>query len=71
MTIESARQLEIATRQMRFPLFAKPGDKSQTTVHDFKARTSNSPTELRTASQFGEGLLFQTYHRGQGVGIEV
>ena len=73
--IESAAELESALATMRFPIIAKPADKSRKSSHDFKTRTFTSAEELRaifaTWTRFGEGLLFQTYHRGQGVGIEL
>lgn len=75
MTVERAIDLEAALGQMRFPIIAKPGDKSRKTSHQFKTRTFESAEELRTTfatqSRFGEGLLFQSYHGGQGVGIEL
>ncbi|MEO6209861.1 MAG: ATP-grasp domain-containing protein, partial [Gemmatimonadaceae bacterium] len=75
MTIERAADLEAALEHMRFPIIAKPGDKSRKTSHEFKTRTFESAEELRTTfatqSRFGEGLLFQSYHGGQGVGIEL
>lgn len=75
MTIERASDLEAALEHMRFPIVAKPGDKSRKTSHQFKTRTFESAEELRTTfatqSRFGEGLLFQSYHGGQGVGIEL
>ena len=75
MSIGSAGELEDALPQMRFPIIAKPGDKSRTTVHNFKTRTFASAAELRAAfadqQRFGEGLVFQSYHGGQGVGIEL
>ena len=75
ITIERASDLEPALAQMRFPIIAKPGDKSRKSSHDFKTRTFANADELRTEfatrSRFGEGLLFQSYHRGQGVGIEL
>jgi protein-tyrosine-phosphatase/predicted ATP-grasp superfamily ATP-dependent carboligase len=75
MIIESLSELETALPQMRFPIIAKPGDKSQTALHDFKTRTFASAAELRSAfadqARFGEGLLFQSYHGGQGVGMEL
>ena len=73
--IESATELEAALAELRFPLVAKPADKTRKTVHWFKTRTFTSAAELRTAfaeqPHFGEGLLFQPYHAGDGVGIEV
>ncbi len=75
MTIERASDLDAALEHMRFPIIAKPGDKSRKTSHQFKTRTFESAEELRTTfatqSRFGEGLLFQSYHGGQGVGIEL
>ena len=75
ITIARAADLEPALSAMRFPIIAKPGDKSRKSSHDFKTRTFTSADELRSAfatqSRFGEGLLFQSYHRGQGVGIEL
>ena len=74
-TIAHATDLEAALETMRFPIIAKPGDKSRKSSHDFKTRTFASADELRSAfatqARFGEGLLFQSYHRGQGVGIEL
>ena len=74
-TIAHATDLEAALKTMRFPIIAKPGDKSRKSSHDFKTRTFTSADELRSAfatqPRFGEGLLFQSYHRGQGVGIEL
>jgi protein-tyrosine-phosphatase/predicted ATP-grasp superfamily ATP-dependent carboligase len=74
-TVARAIDLESALHTMRFPIVAKPADKSRHTSHDFKTRTFASADELRAvfASQarFGEGLLFQSYHGGQGVGIEL
>lgn len=75
ITIERASDLDAALEHMRFPIIAKPGDKSRKTSHQFKTRTFESAEELRTTfatqSRFGEGLLFQSYHGGQGVGIEL
>lgn len=75
MSIGSADELEALLPRMRFPIIAKPGDKSRTTARDFKTRTFTSAAELRAAfageARFGEGLLFQSYHGGQGVGIEL
>jgi len=75
VAIERAADLEGALAQLRFPVIAKPGDKSRRTSHQFKTRTFQSASELRTAfaqqPRFGDGLLFQTYHRGDGVGIEL
>ncbi len=75
ISIDGAGELEAALPQMRFPIIAKPGDKSRTTVHNFKTRTFTSAPELRAAfadqPRFGEGLVFQSYHGGQGVGIEL
>jgi len=73
--IPRATDLETALATMRFPIIAKPGDKSRKSAHDFKTRTFASADELRavfaTQTRFGEGLLFQSYHGGQGVGIEL
>lgn len=73
--IPRATNLETALATMRFPIIAKPGDKSRKSAHDFKTRTFASADELRavfaTQTRFGEGLLFQSYHGGQGVGIEL
>jgi protein-tyrosine-phosphatase/predicted ATP-grasp superfamily ATP-dependent carboligase len=73
--IPRASDLEAALATMRFPIIAKPGDKSRKSAHDFKTRTFASAEELRavfaTQTRFGEGLLFQSYHGGQGVGIEL
>ena len=75
LSIGSASELETALPRMRFPIIVKPGDKRQPTFHEFKTRTFTSADELRAAfaeqPRFGEGLLFQSYHRGQGVGIEL
>lgn len=75
VTIERTADLDAAIAQLRFPVIAKPGDKSRRTMHQFKTRTFDSERDLRAAfaeqSRFGEGLLFQTYHRGEGVGIEL
>jgi protein-tyrosine-phosphatase/predicted ATP-grasp superfamily ATP-dependent carboligase len=75
VSITRAAELEPALAAMRFPVVAKPTDKSRKTSHEFKTRTFTSADELRavfaTQSRFGEGLLFQSYHRGQGVGIEL
>ena len=75
LTIESARDLDAALARLRFPIIAKPGDKSRTTSHHFKTRTFANADELRstfaTQTRFGAGLLFQSYHGGQGVGIEL
>ena len=75
VTIARASDLDAALAGVRFPIIAKPGDKSRKSSHDFKTRTFTSANELRqlfsTQSRFGEGLLFQTYHAGQGVGIEL
>jgi protein-tyrosine-phosphatase/predicted ATP-grasp superfamily ATP-dependent carboligase len=73
--IPRAADLEPALATMRFPIIAKPGDKSRKSAHDFKTRTFASADEMRavfaTQTRFGEGLLFQSYHGGQGVGIEL
>ena len=75
VTIPRVSDLDAALATMRFPIIAKPGDKSRKSSHDFKTRTFASAEELRavfaTQSRFGEGLLFQTYHGGDGVGIEL
>lgn len=75
VAIESARDLDAAIVGLRFPVIAKPADKSRRTAHQFKTRTFASAAELRAAfalqPRFGDGLLFQTYHRGQGVGVEL
>jgi protein-tyrosine-phosphatase/predicted ATP-grasp superfamily ATP-dependent carboligase len=75
VTIARATELESALATMRFPIIAKPADKSRKSSHDFKTRTFTSADELRAVftaqTRFGEGLLFQSYHRGQGVGIEL
>jgi protein-tyrosine-phosphatase/predicted ATP-grasp superfamily ATP-dependent carboligase len=75
VTIARASELEAALATMRFPVIAKPADKSRPSSHDFKTRTFASADELREVftiqTRFGEGLLFQSYHRGQGVGIEL
>lgn len=75
ITIARATDLEPALATMRFPIIAKPGDKGRKSSHDFKTRTFTSADELRavfaTQARFGEGLLFQSYHGGQGVGIEL
>ena len=75
VTISRAADLGPALARMRFPVIAKPADKSRKTPHEFKTRTFTSADELRavfaTQSRFGEGLLFQSYHQGQGVGIEL
>jgi protein-tyrosine-phosphatase/predicted ATP-grasp superfamily ATP-dependent carboligase len=74
-TIEDAIGLESILPEISFPIIAKPGDKGRVSEHTFKTRTFNSAGELRSAfaqePRFGNGLLFQTYHGGQGVGIEV
>ncbi len=75
LAIARARDLDAALALLRFPIIAKPADKSRETSHNFKTRTFDSAEELRstfaTQSRFGEGLLFQSYHGGQGVGIEL
>ncbi len=75
VAIENTAALDAILPTLQFPIIAKPGDKSNATVHDFKTRTFTSADELREAfsqqARFGEGLLFQTYHRGQGVGVEL
>jgi protein-tyrosine-phosphatase/predicted ATP-grasp superfamily ATP-dependent carboligase len=75
VTIARATELESALATMRFPIIAKPADKSRRSSHDFKTRTFTNADELRSAfatqARFGEGLLFQSYHHGQGVGIEL
>lgn len=75
VAIERASDLDAALTQLRFPVIAKPVDKSRRTPHQFKTRTFDSAEELRTAFAlqpgFGEGLIFQTFHAGQGVGIEL
>lgn len=75
VVIEHADALDAAIAQLRFPVIAKPGDKSRRTSHAFKTRTFQNAGELRAAfaqhARFGEGLLFQTYHHGDGVGIEM
>ena len=75
VTIVRSAELETALATMRFPVIAKPADKSRKSTHPFKTRTFASADELRavfaTQTRFGEGLLFQSYHRGQGVGIEL
>ncbi|MEP7065123.1 MAG: ATP-grasp domain-containing protein [Gemmatimonadota bacterium] len=73
--IPRAADLEPALASMHFPIIAKPGDKSRKTPHEFKTRTFANAQEIRdvfgTQSRFGEGLIFQSYHGGQGVGIEL
>ncbi len=75
IAIERADDLDAALERIRFPIIAKPGDKSRKTTHNFKTRAFENAEELRSAfalwSRFGEGLLFQSYHGGQGVGIEL
>ncbi len=75
MTIARATELEAALHEMRFPIVVKHADKSRESSHDFKTRTFTSADELRSVfasePRFGEGLLFQTYHGGQGVGVEL
>jgi protein-tyrosine-phosphatase/predicted ATP-grasp superfamily ATP-dependent carboligase len=75
VTIARAAELEPALATMRFPVVAKPADKSRKSTHPFKTRTFTSADELRAVfamqTRFGEGLLFQSYHAGQGVGIEL
>ncbi|MEO7039466.1 MAG: ATP-grasp domain-containing protein [Gemmatimonadaceae bacterium] len=75
VAIERASDIDAALARMRFPIIARPGDKSRKTSHQFKTRTFESEEELRatfaTQTRFGEGLLFQSYHGGQGVGIEL
>ena len=72
VTIARATELEAALATMRFPIIAKPADKSRTSSHDFKTRTFASADELRsvfaTQTRFGEGLLFQSYHGGRAWG---
>jgi protein-tyrosine-phosphatase/predicted ATP-grasp superfamily ATP-dependent carboligase len=74
-TVRNASELEATLPRMRFPVIAKPGDKSRSTAHSFKTRTFASASDIRAAfaadPDFGEGLLFQTYHGGDGVGIEI
>lgn len=74
-TITRAADLEPALATMRFPVVAKPADKGRKSTHDFKTRTFTNADELRamftTQTRFGEGLLFQSFHAGQGVGIEL
>jgi len=73
--IARATDLEATLDVMRFPIVAKHADKSLPSSHNFKTRTFTSADELRavfaTDPRFGEGLLFQSYHGGQGVGIEL
>ena len=75
LAIARASDLDAALARLRFPIIAKPGDKSRKTSHNFKTRTFESAEALRstfaTQTRFGEGLLFQSYHGGQGVGIEL
>jgi predicted ATP-grasp superfamily ATP-dependent carboligase/protein-tyrosine-phosphatase len=75
VSIASASDLDSALQRLRFPVIAKPGDKGQTATHEFKTRTFRTVAELRAVfreePRFGEGLIFQTYHGGQGVGIEL
>ncbi|HMA03364.1 MAG TPA: ATP-grasp domain-containing protein [Gemmatimonadaceae bacterium] len=75
MTIARAAELEAALATMCFPVIAKPADKSRKSTHPFKTRMFATAEELRavfaTQTRFGEGLLFQSYHPGQGVGIEL
>ncbi|MGH7620875.1 MAG: ATP-grasp domain-containing protein, partial [Gemmatimonadaceae bacterium] len=75
VSIDRASDLDAAVARLRFPVIAKPGDKSRRTMHQFKTRTFDTERELRAAfaeqPRFGDGLIFQTYHRGDGVGIEL
>lgn len=75
VTINSPEELSITLAPLRFPLVVKPADKGVKSAHDFKTRTFTTDAELRQAFQanpaFGAGLLFQEYHAGNGVGVEV
>jgi len=75
VAIETTAALEAVISKLQFPIIAKPGDKGHASVHDFKTRRFASADELHKAfslqPRFGEGLLFQTYHAGQGVGVEL
>ena len=75
LAIVRASDLDAALALLRFPIIAKPGDKSRRTSHNFKTRTFESAEDLRSIfamqTRFGEGLLFQSYHGGRGVGIEL
>jgi protein-tyrosine-phosphatase/predicted ATP-grasp superfamily ATP-dependent carboligase len=75
VTIPDETELERVLPALGFPIVAKPADKEQPGIHSFKTRTFETAREIRAAfaSQptFGKGLLFQTYHGGQGVGVEL
>src|SRR5665213_2641770 len=75
VAIENTAALDAVLPTLQFPIIAKPGDKGHASVHDFKTRRFASADELHKAfslqPRFGEGLLFQTYHAGQGVGVEL
>mgnify|MGYP001604390733 CR=1 FL=1 len=75
VSIDDVSDLEFALPRLRFPIIAKPGNKSQVSGHDFKTRMFANGDELRAAfaeqPRYGEGLLLPPYHEGQGVGIEL
>lgn len=74
ISINTAADIDAALETLRFPVIAKPGG-GTATRHTFKTRTFRDANELRaTFSEdvaFGNGLLFQRFQPGDGVGVEV
>src|SRR3984885_5393428 len=71
--ISNSGELEALSSQLRFPVVAKPCDKSD--EMDFKVRYFQTYESLRRAlvadDQLGGKLLLQEFAHGEGVGIEV
>lgn len=75
VSISTGADIDAAAVTLRFPIIAKPGDRGVEARHTFKTRTFHDVEELRDAfaqdAAFGDGLLFQRYQSGDGVGVEV
>lgn len=69
------REALAALPALPFPLVAKPADKGGRALHPFKVRHFATRDELVAAfageARFGDGLLFQEFVPGDGVGVEV
>ena len=75
ITIARAGEIEAALGTIRFPAVARLRDRSRQTAREFRTRLFTSVDELRatfaTQSRFGDGLLFQSYHEGDGIGLDL
>lgn len=71
--IPRASDLDSALERLRFPVIARVGDRSSWVSRELAPRTFASAEALRaifaTQPRFGEGLLFQSDHGEDGVGI--